>query len=96
MAVSLLEVDGEVRSLEFDEADLKEISEAIIDRFGEIRIYEKTPTYSEIAFGGERFIHYYEWTPCLLSQTGRGKAMLRLIAADCSTHPIKPPLERSA
>lgn len=88
MAVSLLETDGKVTSLEFDDADVKEVSTAIINRFGEIRTLEKTLTYNAIEFGGECFVHYHEWTPCLLPKTERGKAMLKLVASDL---PAKPP-----
>lgn len=93
MAVSLLEAAGKVTSLEFDDADVKEVTAAIIDRFGEIRTLEKTPTYNEIEFGGECFVHYHEWTPCLLPKTERGKAMLKLIASD---FPAKPPMSAPA
>jgi hypothetical protein len=68
MAVSLLEADGKVTSLEFDDGDENEVSAAIINRFGEIRTLEKTPTYNAIEFGGEYFVHYHEWTPCLIPE----------------------------
>ena len=53
MVVSLLEIDNKVTSLEFDEADLKEVSGAIVGQFGEIRILRKNPTYDEVEFGDE-------------------------------------------
>jgi hypothetical protein len=90
MVVSLLEIDGKVTSLEFDEADLTEVSGAIVGQFGEFRILRKTPTFNEVEFGGEHFTHYHEWTPCLLPRTERGKNMLRLIAADFPAKPPKP------
>ena len=81
MAVFLRELPSGGVSLEFDEADFQEITAAIRRQFGEIRILEESALYGDIEFGGEHFVYYHEWDPCLLSQSEKGKSMLRLIAA---------------
>jgi len=91
MAVSLLELSGGGVSLEFDEPDLAKIRAAIATQFGEILVLANGPLLSEVEFGGERFVYYQEWTPCLLSRSEKGASILRLIAAMLSAGPADCP-----
>lgn len=81
MAVSLLEMAGGGVSLEFDDADLAKVIAAIDAQFGAIRTLEEAALHSDVEFGGERFLYYHEWSPCLISRSDKGMAMLRQIVA---------------
>ena len=81
MVISLLELDGGGIALEFEEVDFDALRAAITSRFGVIRMLEQAALYSDVEFGGERFLYYHEWTPCLISRSETGKNMLRQIAA---------------
>jgi hypothetical protein len=79
MQIKLLELEGGAVSLEFEAEDLTGLTTAIRERFGVIRTIEKAPLYDIIEFGGEKFIYYHEWDPCLISQSVAGAKMLREI-----------------
>ncbi|MCS3449379.1 MULTISPECIES: hypothetical protein [Bradyrhizobium] len=87
MSVSLLEMGQGSVSLEFDDADVIEVRATIAGQYGAIRVIESAATYDEVEFGGERFLHYHEWTPCLISQSDKGREMLRLIATSFPARP---------
>ncbi len=82
MTISLLNLDSGSASLEFDDADWPAVKAAIISQFGEILPQELGAyAYINVEFGGEGFIYYDEFDPCLIAPTKKGADMLRLIAA---------------
>jgi hypothetical protein len=88
MAISLLELkDGGV-SLEFAEEDVDDLVKAIQERFGEIQTVKKLAAHDLVEFGAEQFIYYYEWDPCLISQSPRGAEMLQEILLQQPASPI--------
>ena len=79
MTIRLLKLKDGDMSLEFDEGDMDVLVTAIHERFGGIRTVRKLAVHDLVEFGGEQFIYYHEWDPCLISQSPKGVEMLREI-----------------
>lgn len=79
MTIALLELPSGVVSLEFAEDDAARLNEAVARHFGTPRTLERSALYDVVEFGGERFLLYHEWDPCLISTSDGGAGKLRLL-----------------
>jgi hypothetical protein len=76
--ISLIELSDGGVSLELADCDPERLAaEAIAAQLGPLATLERAALYDVVELGGERFLYYHEWDPCLISTSPKGARLLR-------------------